>query len=106
MNLVPFATAWVGQHIDKTVPEVVYLIVMFLWSAIFQLMDQSILKDNPEMRPDNSNRLSSRLLLYGTNIFGIFLAFVWPIGALLTVGVISMIHMIDLLRVSPVHPTE
>lgn len=106
LTLVPFSTAWVGQHVADTLPEVVYLVVLLLWSVTFQLMDMSIMKDNPNIVRDISNQFSTRLLLYGGYVFGIILAFIWPIGSLLTVGAISAMLSIDLLRVAPTPPNK
>ncbi|MFD1431468.1 TMEM175 family protein [Lacticaseibacillus yichunensis] len=101
LTLVPASTAWVGQHADKTLPEVVYLGVLLLWSLAFQLMDESVIKDNPGISRDVSNNVAARLWLYGGYVAGILVALVWPIGALLIVGGISLGLTGQLLRTKP-----
>lgn len=101
LTLVPFATAWVGRHADKTLPEVCYLVVLLLWSITFQLMDESVLKDNPGIDRDFSNRRQFRLWLYGGTVAGIILALFWPLAALICVGAISGCQSVQLLRTNP-----
>lgn len=101
MTLVPATTAWVGQHADKTLPEICYLAVLLMWSIAFQLMDESILRDNPGLPRDRSNQGSVRWWLYGGYGIGIVIAFFWPLASLLVVGIISAFLSIQLLRTKP-----
>lgn len=101
LTLVPATTAWVGEHADQTLPEVCYLTVLLLWSVAFQLMDQSILRDNPGIPRDRTTRASARWWLYGGTVAGIAIAFVRPLAALLTVGIISFCLSLELLQTKP-----
>lgn len=102
LTLVPFATDWVGEHPDATIPEVIYLAVLLLCSFTFQLMDEQVIRDNPDVKRDVSNNIISRLLLYGGYIAGIILAFFWPISALFLVGLITIVPTIQLVSIEPV----
>lgn len=55
LTLIPFTTRWVGAAPDKTVPELFYTLDLFLWSLSFQLMDHSILRDNPDAAADETD---------------------------------------------------
>lgn len=48
MSFFPFTTGWVGKHASEFLPEFFYLIVIFLWAAVFHLMDHELLKENPD----------------------------------------------------------
>ncbi|MCI1987509.1 MAG: TMEM175 family protein [Lactobacillus sp.] len=101
LTLVPVTTAWVGKHANQTLPEVCYLAVLLLWSIAFQLMDESVLKDNPGLPRDSANREGIRWWLYGGYAVGIIIAFFWPLISLLVVGLISACLSVELLRTKP-----
>lgn len=101
LTLVPVSTAWVGRNADETLPEICYLTVLLLWAIAFQLMDRSILKDNPGTAGDHTNQPAFRWWLYGGSGLGIAVAFFWPLGALLIVGLISACLSVGLLRSQP-----
>jgi uncharacterized membrane protein len=64
-TLVPFNTRWIGEAPDSLLPELLYVLDLALWSVLFQIMDFSVLKDNPAARPDSTNQKHFRFLLYG-----------------------------------------
>lgn len=106
LTLVPFATTWVGNHPDGTIPEVVYLSILLIWSFSFQLMDEQVLRDNSNIKRDVSNNLISRLFLYGGYVLGIIIAFFWPIASLFLVGIITIVLSIQLTSIKPTPPNK
>ncbi|KRL78844.1 TMEM175 family protein [Secundilactobacillus paracollinoides] len=105
LTLVPFATAWVGEHPDAAVPELFYLVILLIWALIFQLMDEQIIRDNPKVKRDASNNLRTRIILYGGYIVGMILAFVWPISALFLVALITVVLAVQL-TMAPATPRQ
>lgn len=101
LTLVPFVTAWVGEHAEQTLPEIGYITVLLLWSIAFQFMDESILRDNPGLQHDNANQPAIRWWLYGGYVLGIVIAFIWPLVSLLIVGLITAFLSVGIMRTQP-----
>lgn len=91
LTLVPFTTNWVGEAPNASLPEFLYTLVLLLWSLMFQVMDNQIVHDNPEVKKDETNHLSYRLALYGGYIIAILLAFFQPIWCLILMAITSFI---------------
>lgn len=75
VTLVPFTTNWIGANPTRTWPNVVYDLIILLWSLMFQLMERSIKKDNPDLvikRFSFYNNYYSAFIIY---IFGIVMSF-------------------------------
>lgn len=87
VTLIPFTTAWVGEDPNSFAPEFLYSFVLLLWSIIFHLLDNQILHDNPETKPDESTQPLYRTVLYGLYIVTILLSFIRPIFSISIVGV-------------------
>ena len=83
LTLVPFTTGWVGEHPNDTLPELLYALVILLWTITFQILDVFILKVNKDAQPDPSNGLLSRGVIYGCLIVGCIMAFILPIATLI-----------------------
>lgn len=101
LTLVPFATRWVGEHPNDTLPEFLYILVLFVWSLMFQLMDNRIIKDFPGTKPDTTNNMKIRLPMYLGYAVAMITSFFVPIATLIlilvmvaamTVGIFRMIH--------------
>ena len=98
LTLVPFTTAWVGENTYDVLPEILYVTVLFFWSLAFQLMDNQIVHDNPEIKKDSSNNITNRTVLYGGYIVSLAGAFIYPISCIILVGVVSIIMTIRMLK--------
>ena len=85
LTLVPFATAWVGQNPNDTLPEALYVSVLFLWSAMYQIMDNQIVKENPEASIDSTNELRLRIPMYCGYLLALVFAFIKPIISLIVI---------------------
>jgi uncharacterized membrane protein len=101
LTLVPFTTRWVGEHPNDTLPEFLYVFIMFAWTLMFQIMDNQILKDFPGTKPDVTNNRKVRIPLYLAYAAAMIVSFFAPIASLimilvivviLTVGIFRMIH--------------
>lgn len=104
LTLVPFTTRWVGEHPNDTLPEFLYVFIMFAWSLIFQLMDNQIMKDFPGTMPDVTNSRKVRIPLYIGFVIALTVSFVVPILSLLLLLVIVVILTIGIFRM--LHPME
>src|SRR5262249_12236962 len=51
LSLVPFATAWVGEHPDKLAPVIVYVAVQMLCSISYFVMTRAMLRIHPSDGP-------------------------------------------------------
>ena len=80
---MPFATGWVGAHPNDTLPEFLYALIILLWTVSFQVLDHFILMGNSGARPDPSNALLPRGIIYGALTVGCIMAFILPIATLI-----------------------
>ncbi|CIY69096.1 membrane protein [Streptococcus pneumoniae] len=85
LTLVPFATSWVGKYPNDTLPELLYAVVLLLWSVMYQILDNQIVKDNPDSKIDSTNKLSLRIPMYCGYILAIILAFIKPVLCLIVI---------------------
>ena len=92
--LVPFTSNWVGRSPNNSLPEIIFALVLILWSVMFQVLDQQVLKDNPQAEKDPTTRFGYRTILYGGYIVALILAFTIPIYCLLMLGFISVSMMV------------
>lgn len=91
LTLVPFATRWVGEHPNETLPEFLYILILLLWSLMFQFMDNQIMKDYPDVQADVTNSKVIRIPLYGGFILALVLSFVRPILCLILVLIVVIV---------------
>ncbi len=96
LTFVPFTTAWVGKAPNEPVPEFLYALNMLVWSILFQWLDYQIRKDNPDAGRDKSNEMSNRIILYGTFILCMIMAFIIPSVSMALVGINAIIVMFRL----------
>lgn len=87
LSLVPFTTNWVGEAPNERLPQMLYILNFFLWSLMFQVMDNQIVRDNQDTKLDISNSLSYRLQLYGSYAITLIICFFSPIWALGILGI-------------------
>lgn len=98
LTLIPFTTRWVGVAPSSTLPELLYTLDLFLWSLMFQIMDNQIRKDNPGTTRDETNNFSFRFLLYGTYLIAIIMAFIIPVISLLIIALIDIFCLVLIMR--------
>ena len=94
LTLVPFTTAWVGSAPYAFVPEFLYPLNLFLWSAAFHWLDYQIRKDNPGAKRDGSTTFWSRLVMYGGYALCMALSFVKPELSIYLIGVSTVVLFI------------
>ena len=82
LTLVPFATAWVGNHPSETLPELFYMITVLCWTIGFHVLDVCILGENPNASRDASTERLARILIYGGIAAGCALSFFIPVASL------------------------
>lgn len=100
LTLVPFATKWVGEHPYDVAPEALYVVVLFAWSLAFQLMDNRIAKDFPEVGRDATNRAGVRALMYLRYAVALAVAFFAPIAALMLILVTNVVLTVGMFRMA------
>lgn len=86
LTLVPFTTAWVGSDPYDVLPEFLYPLNLFLWSAAFQWLDHEIVKDNPGTEKDSSTELLTKVIMYGGYILCMILALIKPVLSIYVIG--------------------
>ncbi|MCQ9210323.1 TMEM175 family protein [Granulicatella seriolae] len=94
LALVPFTSNWVGRSPNDTLPGVLFIVVLLLWSVMFQVLDWQVLKDNPEAKRDVTVNFTYRSILYGGYVIALVLAFTAPIYSLIVIGIISVAMMV------------
>ncbi len=98
MSFFPFTTGWVGKHATEFLPEFFYLVIVFLWTAVFHLMDYELLKENPDKEYKELTHSISRRNIF--IILGIYLPIVWfwpPIG-LVCVAMLGAVALASFLK--------
>ncbi|MCU7558470.1 TMEM175 family protein [Macrococcus capreoli] len=100
LTLVPFATAWIGEDPHATLPEIVYLVIVLLWSVSFQLMDHQIMKDN-NVEKDITTHFLNRSLLYGGIILAAIISFVNPLISHIIFAISLIIIIINMFITKP-----
>ncbi|MFD1317415.1 TMEM175 family protein [Loigolactobacillus zhaoyuanensis] len=96
LSILPFATAWVGEHLTAMLPELIYAFVSFMCGLTYNLLDRCLVRVNGAnsrvaivSKHDRKRWLS--LAIYAV---GCLLTFVWPpagLGASLMVSVLWFI---------------
>lgn len=98
LTLVPFTTKWVGTNPYSAAPEFIYVLVLFLWSLLFQLMDNQILKEDKTLKPDSTNSWSVRIPMYGCQIIAMIVAFINPIFSLVLILLMVILSLFAIFR--------
>ncbi|MBP2057394.1 putative membrane protein [Lactobacillus colini] len=99
LTLIPFVTRWVSEHPDKTLPEFLYCLMMFLWALIFQLMEHQVIKDFPEQNKEPTYSGWIKYTSFSCHILGMIVAFIMPIFSFLFIAFVVIIWTIGLVRI-------
>ncbi|QIL51144.1 DUF1211 domain-containing protein [Weissella coleopterorum] len=86
MSLIPVSTAWVGEYVDKTVPELFYFFVFLVWSIAYLWLSHEIVKALAtsskekalQIQNMSANRLLSNKYLLLALATAALLTFVFP----------------------------
>lgn len=100
LTLVPFTTNWVGIAPNEVLPEFFYVLNLLLWSIMFQVMDNQVIKDNPGVEKDTTNTFSYRLYLYGGYGIALVISLIWPIACLFMLLVFIVVMAVGFFRSS------
>lgn len=98
LTLVPFTTNWVGSEPNKLLPEFLYVLNILLWTIMFQVMDNSIVKDNPGVAKDETNNFKYRSILYGGYLLAFAVAFIQPILCLFMILIFTVVMAIGFFK--------
>ena len=98
MSFFPFTTGWVGKHASEFLPEFFYLIVIFLWAAVFHLMDHELLKENPDKEYKELTHSLSGRNLFLINFLSLGIVWFWPPIGLVCVAMLATISLISFLK--------
>ena len=98
VTLIPFATRWVSEHPDKSLPEFLYCLVMFSWAVVFQLMENQIIRDYPKQKISETYTGWLRYTVITCYIIAMVMAFIIPICSIFIVALIVVIWMIGLVK--------
>lgn len=90
LTLVPFTTRWVGSNVNATFPEFLYVLVLLLWSIMFEVIDRQIIRDNPDVPKDPTNSRNYRLALYGGFVLAMIIAFFEPVCCMFIMAITSL----------------
>lgn len=102
LTLVPFTTNWVGNAPTEVLPEFFYVLNLLLWSIMFQVMDNRVIKDNPGVERDATNTFTYRIFLYGGYGIALVMSFIWPIACMFMLLIFIIIMAIGFFRGSAV----
>ena len=99
LTLVPFDTAWVGKHPDDTLPEALYVAVLFLWSLMYQILDNQLVKENPQIELDSTNGIKLRAAMYLGYLLAFVLSFIKPVLCMVVIIVVLVIITVHFLSI-------
>ncbi len=86
ITLIPFATGLIGHAPRETLSSAIYSIVLILWILTFQILDIEITKINPEAPADEVRDNKARILLFGSYISALIVAFIVPVLTVIIIG--------------------
>lgn len=98
LTLVPFTTNWVGTEPNELLPEILYVSNILLWTIMFQILDNSIVKDNSDAAKDETNNFKYRLMLYCEYALAFAVAFIEPILCLFMILIFTVVMAIGFFR--------
>ena len=89
MSLFPVATAWVGRNPNLFLPELFYLLIIFLWSLAFSLMEAELIREGEYARTSVFYSKNRQYFYYV--LLGISALVIWflPIFVLLSVFIFA-----------------
>ncbi|MDO5426348.1 MAG: TMEM175 family protein [Coriobacteriia bacterium] len=87
---VPFTVHYLGHNPDATLPMLIYLVNLLLWAISFQILDITILHENPKASKDESTTTITRVIYYvGLFIAGITAIFIPRISLFIILIVVA-----------------
>lgn len=96
LSLIPFSTAWLGEHAFSPVPTALYGVSLFMPALAWLILQKTIVRDQGENSPlrallgrDFKGNISA--LLY---VAGIALSFAAPWAALICYAVVTLIWLV------------
>ena len=93
-TLVPFHTHWIGNSYNHTLPELLYIVDLALWTISFQVMDINVLKDNPSASRDSTGHRHLLILIFAGFIIAGVIAFIRPALTLCVMLVFTVLEVI------------
>lgn len=93
LSLIPFTTAWMGEHHDKTWPVITYTFVLLMAGVAYYFLVKSLVKDNHELKDALGSDWKEKIsvIIYS---LGIVLGFYQPLISLVLVALVAAIWFI------------
>jgi uncharacterized membrane protein len=102
LSLVPFVTAWAGDHRDAPVPAALYGVVLMMAGVAYAIMERQMIRENgpQSMLAGAVGRDRKAMLSLGGYLAAIFLAFVSPRLAELIYALIAVMWIVPDRRIA------
>lgn len=85
---VPFTLRYLGENLDATLPMLIYLGNLLLWAVSFQILDITILHENPGVEKDETTDVVLRIVYYAGIVLAAIIAIFIPRFSLFIVFIV------------------
>ena len=103
LSLIPFVTAWVGNHRDASLPAALYGVVLLMAGVAYFIMEQQMVRENgpQSMLAEALGRDRKAMLSVVGYVVAIVLAFVSPRLAELIYALVAVMWIVPDRRIAP-----
>lgn len=98
ISLIPFATGWVSEHPAGILPQLNYLLTLFLCYTFDQILFYVLSREKTDLEIDEHNTLKTRLPIYIGLIIGMILTFFYAPSAIIVVLAIVLYNVYLILK--------
>lgn len=99
MSLFPWGTAIVARQPMAVLPELLYLIIIFVWAVLFSLLEREVKKENPHLETvEITYGKMTRRLVFCMELLGFLVVWFIPIYVLLMGILFIIVELIMQLR--------
>ncbi|MDR0200334.1 MAG: TMEM175 family protein [Streptococcaceae bacterium] len=100
MSLFPLVTGYVGNYPNARLPELIYLLILTIWSISFNMTERELVKENPHIALSERDYSGSyRLVTFGILVSSYIIVWFWPVYVMLTVLFLSIMAIFMQLKV-------
>lgn len=101
---VPFTLRYLGENPDATLPMLIYLANLLLWAISFQVLDITILHENPEVEKDETTDVILRVVYYiGIVLAGVIAIFIPRVSLFIVLIVVAVSATVMFAKATKTH---
>ena len=85
--------------LELAAPDEVSVAVLFLWSLMYQILDNQLVKENPQIELDSTNGIKLRAAMYLGYLLAFVLSFIKPVLCMVVIIVVLVIITVHFLSI-------